>query len=288
MRHPGGDVDGDAPVVTVDDRAAGRARGLDPVVRLVDDVPRARPDQLREVVLVPRDRGRSDVLPVVGQHARADRFVTHGKDGGVDGEPVGDVSNCLGESHATVHEPAAEQVQPDVHVAEREPCRLAEPVQHGECVEGVVGDTEPRALVEHARESIQDRIDVRAHQETPEFVVVCRVRDDGQLTRREQPREAGSELGAAGAPGEQRESHRKRSSSRRRMSSCPLPERLAHGSRPRTITAGTRRVFPMTSPAAAAISVIGRSLASCAISSEEGGVSVGTGPFYTPRPCWAS
>ena len=54
MGHRRRDVNGDALVAT-DDGGAGGARGFDAVVRLLDHVPRARPDELREVVLVPRD-----------------------------------------------------------------------------------------------------------------------------------------------------------------------------------------------------------------------------------------
>src|SRR5205823_4002977 len=42
----------------------------DPLVRLRDDVPRAWADELREVVLVPRDVRRGDLSPVVGEDAR--------------------------------------------------------------------------------------------------------------------------------------------------------------------------------------------------------------------------
>src|SRR5205814_301501 len=63
------DVDGERSVLLLHDGAAGRARRLDAIVRVGDDVPRTRPDQLREIVLVPRDLRRRDFAPILGEHA---------------------------------------------------------------------------------------------------------------------------------------------------------------------------------------------------------------------------
>ena len=50
--------------------AADLARSLDAFVRPLDDVPGARPDELREIVLVPCHLRRRDVPAVVGENAR--------------------------------------------------------------------------------------------------------------------------------------------------------------------------------------------------------------------------
>ncbi len=61
---------GEPPVVAHDHRSARRARRLDALVRALDDVPRTRPDELREFVLVPRHLARRDVAAVLGQDTR--------------------------------------------------------------------------------------------------------------------------------------------------------------------------------------------------------------------------
>src|SRR5439155_902489 len=69
VRHGSRDVNGDS-LVALQDGAPGGSGGFDAVVRRGDDVPRTRADELREVVLVPRDLRRRDLAPVVREHAR--------------------------------------------------------------------------------------------------------------------------------------------------------------------------------------------------------------------------
>ncbi len=125
----------------------------------------------------------------------------------------------LGETHAAAQERGSEQVDADVAVSELKPGLLAEAAKHRLSVKRVVAHTESRRVVEDAGEPVEDRIDVGAHQQTPELLVVGGVDDDREVRGRQHGGESGRQPGSPGPSGEQRHSHRKRSSSDGRTSS---------------------------------------------------------------------
>jgi hypothetical protein len=137
----------------------------------------------------------------------------------------------LAEAKAVAEEHRSEQVDADVAVPELEPGLLTKASEHRLRVEGVVANAEARRLIEDTGQPVQDGVDIRADQQTPELVVVSGVGDNREVTRRQLFRKPEG-----------------------RTSSCPDPGPAPRSPSPSTTTTGTRLVLPITSSAAAASS----------------------------------
>ena len=125
----------------------------------------------------------------------------------------------LGQTAAPIKHLRAQQVRGQVAIADAKPGRLAQPFKRLQRVERVPGLAVAGGGVEHSREAVNGRVDIRADEQTPELVVVSSVRDHGELTGRHKRLEAGRELGAAGATRENNDLHRNTSSAAGRMRS---------------------------------------------------------------------
>ena len=69
----------------------------------------------------------------------------------------------------------------EILVAQPKPGRLAEPRQRIEHVEGLVALSESCFVVEDPGQSVDDRVNVRTDQQSPELVVIGGVGDDRQV-----------------------------------------------------------------------------------------------------------
>src|SRR4030088_2317440 len=187
-------------------------------------------------------------LARVGGEARPHRLVGHRKQASLDVKSAGHFERRLGQRAASTQHVGAQKVSGQVFVAEPEPWRLTDPREHVEDVEGILLDPVAGFVFEHAPESRDGAVDVGTDQETPELVVICRVRDYGQLHVGRNRLDPCRQRSATRTTGEDDHFHRKRSSPSGRMRSRPLP--FPRMLVPRTITAGVRAVFPIKIPAA--------------------------------------
>ena len=106
----------------------------------------------------------------------------------------------------SVDELAPVEAGGEVAVGEAEPARGAEPLQALEDGEGVVADTPAALLVDFAAEPVGDEVGVGRDVDAERLDVVAGVGDHREVGAELllHPR---SELGAAGAAGEERDSH---------------------------------------------------------------------------------
>src|SRR5437868_2717215 len=149
----------------------------------------------------------------------------------------------------------------EVLVADAKPCRVADFGERVEDPEGVALDAIPRLVVEHACEAVDDRVDVRTDQESPELIVVRGVGDDSQFMARPYGLDPCGQRRPTSASGQDDDLQRNRSSAAGRMRSRPEP--VPSSSSPRTITTGVRSVLPITSPALEAMSSATASTVAC-------------------------
>src|SRR5205823_4777410 len=91
----------------------------------------------------------------------------------------------------------AEEMRGEIAVAEAEPGVLAIALERVEARERLTGEAPPELLVRGTREGVGDRIEIRAHGEPVELVVVTGVADDDEILggngsheAREEPRGA--------------------------------------------------------------------------------------------------
>src|SRR5579864_2221426 len=189
-------------------------------------------------------------LPPVGGEAGPHGLVRHRQHRGRDAEPAAELQRRLGQRAALAEELGPQDVRAEVRVADAKPDRLTGPRQRVEHMERVVLQPIARFLVEHAREPVDDRVDVGTHEQTPELIVVGGVRDHREIRGAEQRLHTRGQARTARPAGEDDALQRKRSSAAGRISSRPVP--APSSCRPRTITAGVRSVLPITTPAAEA------------------------------------
>ena len=134
--------------------------------------------------------------------ARADRLVRHRQDGRGHAEGVLDPAVDLREADPLPEPPRPVHVQGEVAVAEAEPGRLAQPLQHrgrGPCLPGQA----PAALaVGEAGQGVEHGVVVGADEEAAELRVVGRVDHDGQLSRCQDVLEPVGEPGPADPAGQ--------------------------------------------------------------------------------------
>src|SRR5487761_1182711 len=149
----------------------------------------------------------------------------------------------------------------EVHVADSKPGRLPQPLKRLERYERVALEPVAGLVIESTGEPVDGSVEVRAHEQAPELVVVSGVGNHRELTSWQHRLQARREHGPSGASGEDDHPHRNRSHAAGRISSLPRP--LPSSSRPRTTTTGVRSVFPITRPAAAATSSATASTVAC-------------------------
>src|SRR6266849_4589908 len=186
--------------------------------------------------------------PLVSHEARADLVVAHRQHARGQSESPAQFQRWLGQAAAAFQHLRAQHMRGEVAVADAKPSWLAQTTQRFERLEGVPFLPIAHGIVKDAGEAVDRRIDVWAHEKSPELVVVCGVRDHCEVAPSEQRLEARGQLRAAGASREDDRLHRKTSSAAGRTRSWPRPSPTS--SSPRMTTTGARAVLRMTRPAA--------------------------------------
>ena len=223
-------------------RRWGQSRGLEPVE--IDCTQRGLETFAHEVLL---QRQRASV----GEETRPDLIVRHRHHARLQAEPAAQLERGLGEGRAAAKHLRAQHVRGEVSVPDSKPGLLAHRAQRVESVERLVLLTVAGCLVEHAGQAVDDRVDVRGDQESPELVIVGGVGDHREIAAGKHRIEARGQLRSAGAARDDDYLQRNRSSPAGRTTSRPAPVSPTP-SNPRTTTTGARLVLPITRPAAAA------------------------------------
>ena len=186
--------DGQRTMASAVSRAAGdlgrRARRLDPGEGHLEHVGRlVEPDE----VLLERE-------PAIGRpDPRADGLVGHREDRRRDAERALDVAIDRGEAIARPQAPRPVDVDGEVAVAEAEPGRLAEALQHPGCRPRLAGQAPAALAVGQAGEGVEHGVVVGADEEAVELLVVGGVDDDRELARRQDGSQPMGELRPAHA-----------------------------------------------------------------------------------------
>src|SRR5216683_4961179 len=187
----------------------------------------------------------------VGDESRPHRIVGHRHHVRLQAEPSAQLERGFREGRAAAQHLRAQDVCSEVFVSDAEPGLLAHLAQRVKRVERLVLLSVAGSLVEHTREPVDDRVDVRADQQPPELVIVGRVGDHGEIAGGKDHIKSRGQLCPAGAAGDDRDLQQNRSSPAGRTTSRPAPGSPTP-SNPRITTTGARLVLPITRPAAAA------------------------------------
>ncbi len=176
--------------------------------------------------------------PLLGHEVSTNLVIAHWEYTRREAKTAAQLEGCFCNAAAAVQHLRAQDVGGKVAVANAKPCRLAQPAQSFQGRERVPSLPVPHRFVEHAGKAVDRRIHIRAHQQPPELVVISRVGDDREVARCKQLLEAGCDLGAARAAGQNYHLHRNTSSAAGRTRSRPWPSPVS--SRPRMTTTGVR------------------------------------------------
>jgi hypothetical protein len=167
-----------------------------------DVVPGAATDPVLLEVEVHLPSRRDHVEP--GLHPS----IGHREDRGLDPEPFGDPRGHRGEREPVRERACAEQMGPEVKVAQPEPGRLG--VQGAELLgrpERLVAPAPSALALEDVAEPVDDRVEVRAHPEAVDVEVIAGVHDRRDVRRRKGAHETAQELPRADTAGERDDLH---------------------------------------------------------------------------------
>ncbi len=145
-----------------------------------------------------------------GLEPRAQPVVGRGQQRRHEPERRRELTRDAGERLAVAQLLRADEVEPEVAVAELEPRVGPEAARLPERVPGLVLATPAALLVQAAGERVEDRVEVRRDVEAEDLDVVADVADDRQLLRLDRLRERAGETGAAEAACEDGDLHRAR------------------------------------------------------------------------------